>query len=361
MAKSIISPIFALELQLFNKKDVRLNFQKSITNSQATLPVVSALMLLLWLLLPPVGQPVDFTTPDYGIWKFVPTFLQRGYVTLGIGALCAALAVYGMAELNNANVLLRVSSRMLSSVLAILLGMAVMCHPFQPGMVLMLLSLLSFFPLFAMYQTPSPFLAFLTYLALSVASLFFPKLLWIVPFYWLIQSYFRSLTLRCLVASILATILPYWVYAAIAALMLHWEDFLLHFQEMISFQMYDYTQIPLRHLFTFGLVFLLFAIGSIDFYLQQYRDRTRTRTIYRALIIYGVVLLMGMVAQPQYFITLFPLFLLSTAILFGHFFALTHTRFSHICCIVVMLLVLMDFIAQYLPSQFLPLSISSYF
>lgn len=318
-------------------------------------------MLLFWLLLPPVGQPVDFTTPDYGIWKFVPMFLQRGYVSLVMGALCAALAVYEMAELNNANVLLRVSTRMLSSVLAILLGMAVVCHPFQPGMVLMLLSLLSFFPLFAMYQTPSPFLAFLTYLALSVASLFFPKLLWIVPFYWLIQSYFRALTLRCLVASILATILPYWIYAAIAVLMLHWEDFLIHVYEMISFQMYDYTQIPLRHLFTFSLVFLLFVIGSIDFYLQQYRDRTRTRTIYRALIIYGVVLLMGMVAQPQYFITLLPLFLLSTAILFGHFFALTHTRFSYICCIVVMLLILMDFIAQYLPSQFLPLSISSYF
>lgn len=337
---------------------MRLNFQKSITNSQATLPVVSALMLLFWLLLPPVGQPVDFTTPDYGIWKFVPMFLQRGYVSLVMGALCAALAVYEMAELNNANVLLRVSTRMLSSVLAILLGMAVVCHPFQPGMVLMLLSLLSFFPLFAMYQTPSPFLAFLTYLALSVASLFFPKLLWIVPFYWLIQSYFRALTLRCLVASILATILPYWIYAAIAVMTGSWENFVLHLQGMISFQWYDYTQLPVRHLFVFLFVVLLFVIGSADFYLQLYRDRTRTRVLYNALIHYGIVIVVWITIQPQYFNTLFPLLLLPVSILFGHFFALTHTRFSHICCIVLFLLALVVFTVQYLPSSYLPSLIS---
>lgn len=316
-------------------------------------------MLLFWLVLPPVGQPVDFTTPDYGLWNLVPMPLQRGYVALSVGALGAALAVYGMAELNNANVLLRVSSRMLSSVLAILLGVTVACHEFQPGIVVMLLSLLSFFPFFAMYQTPSSFLALLTYLALSMASLVFPKLLWLVPFYWLIQSYFRALTLRCLVASIMGMILPYWLYAAIAVLTGDWEGFLVHLNEIISFQVYDYTQFPLRHLFIFIFVLLLFAIGSIDFHLQKYRDRTRTRTIYNALIQYGIVIIVVIAVQPQYFITLLPLLIITTAILFGHFFTLTHTRFSHICCIVVTLLALVVYIIQYIPTQLLPQSFVS--
>ena len=137
---------------------MKLSFQKSIASSQATLPIVAIVVFALWFLLSPVQPSLSFSTPDYGLWKDVPSFLQEGYWALGIGAFCAALAVYLMAELNNANVLLRVNSRMLSSMLAILLCIAVLCHRFQPGSIVMLFSLTSFFSLFATYQQPNPLL-----------------------------------------------------------------------------------------------------------------------------------------------------------------------------------------------------------
>ena len=107
---------------------MKLSFQKSIASSQVTLPIVAAVVFILWFLPPTANTQL----PDYGLWRHVPSFLQEGNWALSIGAICAALAVYLMAELNNANVLLRVNSRMLSSMLVLLLGLAVMCHRFQP-------------------------------------------------------------------------------------------------------------------------------------------------------------------------------------------------------------------------------------
>ena len=343
---SIFCPIFALELQLLNKKEVKLSFQKSIATSQATLPVVVAVGFVLWFILPSVN--CHYQLPDHGLWHHVPSSLQSGYWALGIGVVCAAMAVYMMAELNNANVLLRVNSRMLSSTLAILLFLAVMCHPFQPGNVVMLLFLMSLFPLFATYQQPNPFLTFLTYLLVSVASLVFPRLLWIVPVYWLIQSYLRSFSLRCCIASLLAVMLPYWLYGGIAVLTDTLADFLTHLQTIITFQGFDYTHCDLRTLILYFFILLLLVTGIIDFYLHQFLDKTRTRIIYNALIIYGLVFALWIALQPQYFVTLFPMLLIPTSILFGHFFTLTHTRFTHIYCIFLMVLAIAVLVVQFL-------------
>lgn len=331
---------------------MKLSFQKSIASSQATLPVVSVVVFVLWFLLPPVQPPGPFSASDDGLWKYLPLFLQEGYWTLCIGAFCAALAVYLMAELNNANMLLRVSSRMLSSMLAILLFLVVICHRFQPGHIIMLFSLISFFPLFNTYQQPNPLLTFITYLLVSVASLVFPKLLWIVPFYWCIQGYFRAFSLRCSIASILAVTVPYWFYGGIAALTGSIADFLVHCKEVITFQVYDYTQIDVRNIILYLFILLLFVTGTIDFYLHRFMDKTRTRIIYNALIFYGILVVLWIGIQPQHFTILLPLLLPPTSIIFGHFFTLTHTRFSHIYCIVLMVVAVAIVVMQYLPISF---------
>ena len=331
-------------------------FQKSIASSQATLPIVSIVVFILWILLPPVQPSQPFSTPDYGLWNYVPSFFQEGYWALGIGAFCAALVVYLMAELNNANVLLRVNSRMLSSMLAILLCLVVSCHRFQPGNVVMLFSLMSFFPLFAAYQQPNPLLTFISLMLVSVASLVFPKLLWLVPVYWFIQAYIRAFSFRCCIASILAVMLPYWFYGGIAVLTDSLAEFIVHCKEVISFQMYDYTQLEILDLILYSFVLLLFVTGTIDFYLHQYMDKTRTRIIYNSLIVYGIIISIWIGAQPQYFSTLLPMLLLATSIIFGHFFTLTHTRFTHIYCMILMVLAVAVFVAHYLSPDLLSLT-----
>ena len=333
---------------------MKLDFQRHIASSQSTLPVVGVLAVVLWILLPVPFSSFSYSVPDYGLWHLLPASLQQGRFSLGIGLGIAALAVYVMVELNNANVLLRTSSRMLGCMLAFLLAWAVVTHPFQPGHILMFATLLSFFPLFATYQQPHPVFSFIVHLFLSVASLFFPMFLWVVPAYWLIQGYFRALSLRCWIASLLAILLPYWFYGGVAVLTDSLPAFWTHLQVMADIRWGDYSQVELRDLLTFGLLFLLFLTGAIDFYIHQFLDKTRIRIIYNALIFHGVVILLFICLQPHYFSTLLPLMIVDTAILFGHFFTLTHSRFSHIICLILLLLALCVLAVQYLP-HLLPL------
>lgn len=326
---------------------MKLNIQKTIANSQTTLPVVGVLSVLLWIVLPQTSRETAFTGEEYGLWRFVPQAWQEGHETLGLGLLCAALAVYMMVELNSRNILLRVSSRMLSCMLAILLTLSVAYHGFHPGSVVMLLSLLSFFPLFTAYQRPDPILSFEVFLCLSVASLAFPKLVWLVPLYWLMQGYFQAFSFRCFVASLLALFMVYWLYAGVSAMTGHFSMFIAHTKAAVGFHVGDYQSVDYRDVVTFLFVVLLFVVGTIDFYLHRYLDRVRTRIHYDAICLYGGVVIVLICLQPQYADVLMPLLLVSTSMVFGHFFALTHTKFSHICCLILLLLAVVVVAVQY--------------
>lgn len=303
-----------------------------------TLPVVGGVAALLWMVAPASLTREVFAGAEYGFWRFVPAAMQEGYGALGWGFLCAALAVYMLVELNNKNLLLRVSSRMLGSMLGILLTVAVAYHAFQPGCVVMLLVLLSFFPLFASYQRPDPALSFRSFLVLSLASLVFPKLVWFVPLFWQIQWLFRALSFRSFLASLMAVFTVYWIFAGFAALTGGFLLFVEHVRAMSDFHPGDYQGLDYRDMVTFFFLVLLFLIGVIDNYAHSYLDRVRTRIIYDAICLMGGVVVVLICLQPQYAVVLMPLLLMNTAMVFGHFFTLTHTRFSHICCLVLALM-----------------------
>ena len=108
-------------------------FQKRVASSPFTLPVVGAIAVVMWLLL---------RREDVG-WQ-----------ELFLGLATSTVAVYMLAELNNRHVLLRISSRLISSLLAVMLAAVVQLHHFQVGHVVLLFSLASFFPFFFSISGP---------------------------------------------------------------------------------------------------------------------------------------------------------------------------------------------------------------
>lgn len=318
--------------------------QRSIACSHATLPVVCVVTFLVWFFSSSVSVPSDgaigaagaFQAADYGLWRFLPSFLQGGIVGKLLGMGLCALGIYAMAELNNSQALLRISSRMLSSTLALLLASCVMPCVAQPGLVLMLLTLLSFFALFAAYQIPSPMLTLTAYLMLSVSSLFFPKSLCLVPVYWMMQGSLRALSFRCFVASLIAVLLPYWFFAGFAVSFGWLDEFLVHVQALISFSFGDYAQVTANQYASLAFSFVLFLIGTVDFIRSSYKDKTRTRVIYTAVIVHGFCVALFAILQPQHISAIQPLLLVDASIVFGHFFTLTSNRFTHILSLVLL-------------------------
>lgn len=325
---------------------MRLEFLKNISNSQFTLPVVSILGLLLWLLLPTAHTGV-IDLQEHGLWALLPSVLSQGTTGKLLGLVSAALVVYLIAELTNTFVLLRISSRMLSSSMAALLSCILCLHNFQPGHLTMLMVVMSFFALFYTYQTAHPVATYLSFLALSVASLFFPKLLLLVPVYWGCMAYLRSLSLRTFMASLFGVIVPYWFFLCVS---LYVEDglqvFLTTCKDIIAFEMPMYVELEKTDIMIFIFVFIYFLAGVINFATHSFLDKTRTRIIFKTVIAHGFALVLFLLLQPQYFHTLLPLLLIDASLVGGHFIALTYNKISHIYTLVMLTLLFALIIAQ---------------
>ena len=316
---------------------MRLEFQKIIAGSPFTLPIVSAVAIAVWLLFRPSNDE------GMRLW-------------MGMGA--SAFAVYLLAELNNRNVLLRISSRFISSLFAVLLAVIVQLHSFQLGHVVLVLSLVSFFPFFQMYQSASPFLSFFTYLPLALVSLVFPPILFLVPVYWLCQMYMRGFSLKSGVASLLALAFPYWMafgvrfffgeYDAWIPVQMAWppvfspsfslSGFLPIQDEFTAADIHaNYENMSPRQIVQFVYILLLLAVGIVDLFLKKYLDKTRTRILYHVIVIHALFVIFLLLFQMQYFYQLFPLLVADAAIMGGHFMAQTYNRFSHVFSILFLM------------------------
>lgn len=325
---------------------MQLEFQKKIASGQFTLHFVSILSLILWISLP-MAEHQDSAAGEFGLWRFVSAYFSGNTIRQCLAMGLSALTVYLIAELTNTNVLLRISSRMLSSLYAYFLGIIMCLHILEPGHVVVIFSLLSFFTLFATYQSPSPVLTFLTYLSLSVGSLFFPKILWLIPTYWISQGDMRSWSARCLLASVFGAILPYWLFFAIASCYEGGvELFVATCSQMVDFKMPDYSSFRLVDVLLMTYLFIFFAVGFINFRLSSYLDKTRVRILYNIISAHALVMFLFLLLMPHCFHNILPLCLVDVAIVGGHYVSLTYNKFSHIYCLVMLALSIALVVAQ---------------
>jgi len=297
------------------RKRVKLDFQKTIATSQATLPVSCAIAIVVWYLC----HRHDFLHTD---------------LLMGMGA--SVVAVYLLAELNNQNALIRVGSRIISSILALLLAIVFQLHTFQTGHIVLLLVLLSLFSFTSLYQNPSPVHSFLAYLFFSLATLAFPKLWLFVPIWWFSLFYMRGLTLRTFVASCLGLVVPYWFYFSALFCLDDYEAIQGFYHEMADFYWPSLSDVTVEKLVQIAYLLLLLSVGIVEVLLNQHKDKVRVRILYGVFMTHAFFVVLFLCLQPQYFYNLLPLLMVYAAILSGHFMALTSTKVSHILCLVLM-------------------------
>ena len=296
---------------------MKLDFQKTIATSQATLPVSCAVAVVVWLLC----HHSDFLRLD-----------------LLLGLSVSIVAVYLLAELNNHNALIRIGSRIISSLFALLMAVVVQLHTFQTGHVILLFALLSLFCFTSLYQNPAPVPSFLAYLFLSLATLAFPKLWLFVPFWWLSQLYMRGLTRRTFVASCLGLVTPYWFCFAVLFCLDDYETLSEFCREMADFHAPSYADLTVEKFVQIVYLLLLLSVGTVEMLLNQNKDKVRLRVLYTVFIVHAFLVLVFLCLQPRHFYDLLPVLMVYTAILSGHFMALTSSRVSHILCLLFLVL-----------------------
>lgn len=273
-----------------------------------------------------------------------------------LGWLFCGINTYLWIETNNTHALMRVRSLMTPSLFVLLVGITVYLHQLQDAWFVCTFMLISYYQLFQSYQNPSDVGAvFHAFLCIGLGSLFFPQLLYFVPFYlWYSVVFLRSLSLRGFCAALVGTVLPYWFAGAycLAAGKTGW--LLEHFSRLIVFQPFDrmlYASLSVTDMISLAVLVFLVLIGSGHYLKTCFNDKIKTRMFYYLIIAQELLLLIFILLQPVHFRILYVLFLMNTAPILAHYFVFAKGRFS----LILFLCMLMSFFIIAVLNLWIPL------
>jgi hypothetical protein len=153
-----------------------------------------------------------------------------------------------------------------------------------------------------------------------------------------------SISFRSLIASLIGLITPYWLYAGWMLFKnpmnplqaLEFTDRFAQLQLAV-----DYHVLTRAQLIYFGLLVVLFIVGSMHFWLTSYMDKVRVRQIYTSLMIIAVYTIILLAIYPQKYDVLIYVMTIAVSPIAAHFVSLTRTRMSNIFFIVLLTVILL--------------------
>lgn len=243
-----------------------------------------------------------------------------------------------MVELNNANALIRIYSRMVSCAFLVMMVMSPFILHSTATLLLQLSFIASLLLIFHAYQDPKATgWVFYAFLAMGIGSIVFPQVLLLVPVLWLLLLFnILAFNLRTFFASILGLAAPYWFYGAWLIYKDQADTLVQHFTDIIAFgPVFDFSQVGIDRLAVFIFTVVVAFIGSVHFLALSYKDKIRTRMLYEGFILLDGAIVLYIMLQPQLIDRLLALSIVTTAPLIGHYIALTQSRFSNVVFILL--------------------------
>ncbi len=289
--------------------------QNRVAESRLLLPFVGAYATLVWM---------AAGIAEGGLW---------------LQFLCFAAASYLMVELNTANALIRIYSRMVSC--SFMAMMCLVCGDFKSldGGFAGLCAVASLSSLLHCYQNRNASgWVFYAFLALSLGSLASVWTLYFVPVVWLLMAFFLSaMSWRTFMASIIGIVCPYWfasLYFFIQSGDITGES--NHFAELADFgTVADFSVLTVNQTVTALLVVVLTLTGSVHFIRTSFMDKIRTRMFYYCFMAVSFATVVFLVLQPQRYDLLIRVLVVNASPLVGHFLALTNTRITNIAFVAI--------------------------
>lgn len=257
--------------------------------------------------------------------------------------LLLGLSTLMLVELNNANSLIRIYSRMVSCSFLVMIIMSNFVIADIVSMAVVTAFVGFYLCFFKAYQNPTATNhIFFAFFALGIASIAFAQVLFLLPILWiLLATNVMAFSARTFFATLLGIASPYWFAAAYFIYVGDLSFFPRHFIELIQVgPMLDFTTIDEHRIVTAIFVAALAIIGATHFLMYSYLDKIRTRMIYEVFIVIDLCCFCLIILQPQHFDRLLGLAILTTSPLIGHYLALSHTKISNICFYAIIVLAL---------------------
>lgn len=272
--------------------------------------------------------------------------LAAGFIEhkMWVQSVCLVVSTLLMAELNNANSLIRIYSRMVSCSYLVLTVMASFLLPLMPGAIVGLCFIAFYLSFFHAYQdrTASGWV-FYAFFAIGMASTVFVQVLFFVPILWVLLAVnILAFSGRTFCASLLGLVMPYWFVGAYYVCIGSFTPFIQHFVNIAKFaRLFDYSLVSEHQIVTFAFLVVISFVGIVHFLRHSYNDKIRTRMLYEVFITIDVCCMVFIVLQPQHYDCLLHIMIVNTAPLIGHFIALTQTRLTNLFFILMVIVALL--------------------
>lgn len=288
--------------------------QNRVAESRLLLPIMGGYAIVVWLAAGLLGG---------GLW------LQFA---------CFAAAAYLMAELNTANALIRIYSRLVSCSFIAMMCMA--CGEFGSlgGCWTGLCAVGALSALLRCYQNRNAAgWVFYAFMAIGLGSLTSVWMLYYVPVVWLLMAFFLSaMSWRTLFASIIGVIAPYWFASVYVVYSGDIDMAASHFAELANYgAIADFSALTVNQAAVAVLVAALAVAGTVHFVRTSFKDKIRTRMFYYCFIAVSFATIALLMLQPQRYDLAIRVLIVNASPLAGHFFALTRTRFTNIAFVAV--------------------------
>lgn len=319
-------------------------FQNKITEKGTSLPVTFIIALFLWYIGIVTGK--ESTGPHFSYifnllrWNWAES---NSYIIDGIGFLFSVIITFMVLEFHNTFSIIRIRTNIVGVIFLWYMGCCTFLHSIQTGTILQLCFIVSLYCLFASYQhTYAVKSICFAFFFCGLGSLFFPKLLYLIPLLLLGMLSFQSFSLRTFFAGLIGLLIP---YLFLASYLLYTQDLYrlyIPFQNLITFSPIDYSVLSIDRIAAFCLIALITIVSAVHYFLNSFQDKIRIRSYFLYLYTIDLIIGLSILLQPVVFDELFSIFLLINCITNAHLFALTHSKVSNlffIICIILSLII----------------------
>jgi hypothetical protein len=250
------------------------------------------------------------------------------------------VSTYLIIQLNNANSLIRIYSRMVSCSFLVLTVMEVFLSPSIKGAIVQLCFIAFYLTLFNAYQDKrASGWVFYAFFSLGLASTLFIQILYFVPILWvLIVFNVLAMSGRTFWASLLGLIVPYWFLCGYFVYIGDFDTITNYFLQLTDFSnLLNVKMLSQYQIVTFIFVTILSLTGMVHFLRNSYKDKIRVRMLFEIFMTIDITSLLLIILMPQFYDILIRIAIINAAVLIGHFLSLTHTKITNIAFFVILI------------------------
>ena len=180
-------------------------------------------------------------------------------------------------------------------------------------------------------------------LLLIVASIFQPRLLFLLPVFWFVMVLMQTMTFRNFLASLVGLFTTFWLLIGVLALLGKFSFILMYLNETVDFQLFDIQLLSIPETIYLGFMAILVVSALISFWPRQHLDKLKTRnSINSVLAIWFGLLVIWLFSSNDLGILLHLMTL--SSVLIAHFFSLVDTWYSRVLFVLLLVLTVVVFL-----------------